>query len=376
MPAKEFDALFMNLRQMENRLRFLVRETLMREYLDREFEAIFEGLNVLLEDGRWTGPNTYEWEPENKKGVPDEPALTFQWDLSQDKPGFAEEMARKTKAFLEKLPKEKVQEYFVKFLDKVRSLPKQLRRKILLVVGGVFLTFASLSSLTGSTQHKADPQMAAEFTQAVQEPNQDFDQTQDAGTAAKPKQQSGKSSFMQAQKHVKTSEAGYSDDRHDSGNWVEIKGYGRRFVGSKFGISAPILAKYLGRVPKKEDMMKLSYGTALKIYRKNYWDATNMGLLSHQSIADILYDGCVNQGISGTKETMRNALGRMGVRISPGDDPFSVEWIRKANSLDQEKLFGSIKAERASRYKGSDTFAVHGKGWMNRLGALEFDQEV
>jgi lysozyme family protein len=358
-------------------LRLLIRDTLKSEYhdflLEREFEAIFDGLNVLLEAGTWTGPNTYEWEPEPKKGTPDQPALTFTWDLTDQKPGFAEEMARKTKSFLEKLPKEKVQEYFVKFLEKVKSLPKQLRRKILLVVGGVFLTFASLSSLTSSQQFNADPAMAQEFRQAVEQPGQDDDQVQDSEKTAKLKQQAGKSSFMKAQKHVKVSEAGYSDDRHDTGNWINVKGYGKRFVGTKFGISAPILAKYLGRLPKKEDMMKLPYETALKIYKKNYWDANNITHFSNQSIADILYDGCVNQGISGTKETMRNALNRMGVKISPGDDPFSMEWIRKANSLDQKTLFSNIKAERGKRYKSSDTFTVHGKGWLNRLGSLEFD---
>lgn len=357
---------------MENKLRLLIRETLMMERLDDEFEAIFEGLNVLAEAGNWTSPNTYEWEPENKKGVPDEPALTFQWDLGQAKPGFADEIARKTEAFLKKLPKERIQEYFVKFLDKVKSLPKQLRRKILLVVGGVFLTFASLSSLTGSTQHKADPVMAQEFKDAVQD-DRKTDDVQDVHKDAKIQAPTGKSSFAKAQKHVKTSEAGYSDDRHDSGNWVNIKGYGKRFIGSKYGISAPILAKYLGRLPKKEDMMKLSYETALKIYKKDYWDAANLTHFSHQSIADIIYDGCVNQGISGTKETMRNALSRMGVDISPSDDPFSMKWIKVANGLKQDLLFSKIKTERASRYKSSDTFAVHGKGWLNRLGSLDFD---
>lgn len=363
-----------------HRLRALVRETLngqiSNSILESEFNSIFEGLDILLESGRWTGPNTYEWEPEPKRGIPDEPALTFQWDLSNSKPGFAEEMARKTKAFLEKLPKEKIQEYFAKFLDKVKSLPKEIRRRILLVVGGVFLTFASLSSLTGPSEHRIDPVIAGEFKEVIMSKDDRNASKQDVDTDETKKAPTSKSSFAKAQHHVKISEAGYSDDRKDSGNWIEVKGYGKRFIGSKYGISAPILAKYLGRLPKKEDMMRLSYQTALKIYKKDYWDATNLANFSNQSVANILYDGCVNQGISGTKETMRNALNRMGVKISPSDDPFSMAWIKRANRLDQEKLFSNIKAERASRYKSSDTFAVHGKGWLNRLGNLEFDQEV
>lgn len=361
---------------MESKFRFLVRETLIREYFDREFEAIFEGLNVILEDGRWTGARTYEWEPETKKGTPEEPAPTFQWDLSNPKPGFAEDIVKKTKAFLAKLPKDRIQEYFKKFLDKIKNLPQRLRRDIMIAVASSFLTIASMASLTGSPEHKVDPKMAQEFKEVVQDVKDTDPASIKEPEKAKVQQKSAKSSFQKAQKHVKTAEAGYSDDRQDSGNWVNIKGYGKRFVGSKYGISAPILAKYLGRLPKKEDMMKLSYETALKIYKRNYWDANNLTHFSNQSIADILYDGCVNQGIFGTKETMRNALNRMSVKISPGDDPFSMEWIKKANTLDQEKLFSNIKKERLSRYKSSETFAVHGKGWMNRLGALEFDQGV
>ena len=47
-------------------------------------------------------------------------------------------------------------------------------------------------------------------------------------------------SFDVAQSQVKEVEAGYSDDRKDTGNWIEIKGIGKRFIGTNHGISAPI----------------------------------------------------------------------------------------------------------------------------------------
>lgn len=370
----------------EHKLRSLIRENIIsmdKDFknimLEREFNSIFDGLETLLkESGQWTSPNTFEWDPIKKPGIPDEKPLTFQWDLTQSssKDNFADDLAKKIKSFVDKLPKEKVQEYFYKFLEKIKNLPKEIRRKIMISAAAVFLGVASLSSLLSpSPEYKINAQMAQEFEEVVQDvQSQDSQYSQKPTETNKAKHSTSKSSFNQAQKHVKISEAGYSDDKNDTGNWLEIKGYGKRFVGSKFGISAPILAKYLGRLPKKEDMMKLPYETALKIYKKDYWDKNNIAHFANQSIANILYDGCVNQGSSGTRETLRNALNRMGVEISSADDPFSGNWIKIANGLNQQKLFQNIKKERASRYKSSDTYAVHGKGWLTRLGNIEFGQ--
>jgi len=241
----------------EYKLRSLIRENIIsmdKDFqslmLEREFNQIFDGLYSLLkENGKWTSPNTYEWDPEIKKGTPDELPLTFQWDLSgaSSKETFADELAKKIKSFVDKLPKEKVQEYFYKFLEKIKNLPKEIRRKIIISTAAVFLGVASLSTLVGSPQNKIDPVMAKEFVQVVQ--NQDQEQIQEPQDT---KEKSGilptstrRSSFNEAQKHVKIYEAGYSGDRKDKGNWINIKGYGKRFVGTKYGISAPILRRII-----------------------------------------------------------------------------------------------------------------------------------
>jgi len=171
----------------EYKLRSLIRENIIsmdKDFqslmLEREFNQIFDGLYSLLkENGKWTSPNTYEWDPEIKKGTPDELPLTFQWDLSgaSSKETFADELAKKIKSFVDKLPKEKVQEYFYKFLEKIKNLPKEIRRKIIISTAAVFLGVASLSTLVGSPQNKIDPVMAKEFVQVVQ--NQDQEQIQE-----------------------------------------------------------------------------------------------------------------------------------------------------------------------------------------------------
>ena len=184
-----------------------------------------------------------------------------------------------------------------------------------------------------------------------------------------------KASFDVSHKVVAAVEGGYSDDRKDTGNYVEFELNGKmvkRFVGTKYGISAPVLMKYLGHLPKKEDMMNLSYETALEIYKDKYWDDQDMEKFCNQSVATIIYDGCVNQGIGGMKEVLRKVLNDNGVQISEDTSPFQTEYIKVINSLNQTQVFDTIKKYRKDRYHSAETAKTHEGGWLNRLEKLQF----
>jgi lysozyme family protein len=184
-----------------------------------------------------------------------------------------------------------------------------------------------------------------------------------------------KASFEVSQKAVALAEGDYSDDRGDTGNFVDFEMGGKelkRFIGSKYGISAPVLMKYLGKLPKKEDMMNLSYETALDIYKNQYWDDQKIERFCNQSVADVVYDGCVNQGITGMKSILRSVLRDNGIEISDDVNPFEGDYIKQLNSLEQSKLFDSIKKYRESRYKEARTFKRHGAGWLDRLEKIKF----
>ena len=101
-----------------------------------------------------------------------------------------------------------------------------------------------------------------------------------------------------------------------------------------------------------------------------------MGTLKDQNVANVIYDGCVNQGIDGMRSVLRKSLEENGVEIQDTDNIFSVEILTKANKVDQEKLFNSIKKFREERYRESETFKRHGEGWLNRLDALSYEGEI
>lgn len=303
--------------------------------LEKQFQSIIGDIFRLVEsEGRWTSDNTYEWD--------------FEQDNS---------IKGKLKSFLSKLPKDKIKSYYYKFVDNLKSLPENIRRKMIVGYTAIFLGFISATSLfpSDAEAETMTDKLKKEVLSALEV----------------EKEVEIKSSFDDAQDIVKQVEAGYSSDRGDTGNWIKVPG-GKRFVGTNHGISAPILAEYLGRLPKKEDMQNLSYETALKIYKTEYWDKYNLGEFTNQSIANIIYDGVVNQGQNGTRSVLRKALNENGIEITEDDDPFDIEWIQKTNKLDQVKLFESIKKFREDRYREAPTFKRHGEGWLNRLYSFEY----
>lgn len=320
------------------------------KYNDFLFESIINDIFLLLESDE-PSP-TFTWDMKKETEKPEE-TNTFEWDLTKTPTSTTSKVLEKLKAFLSKLPKEQVIKYFYKLLDKIKLLPERTRRKLLINYASVFLLFGSVAYLTKpAEEYKADKKIVKEFIKVTK-----------------------KASFDVSQKVVALAEGDYSDDRGDTGNFIEFKMGNKmvkRFVGSKYGISAPVLMKYLGKAPKKEDMLNLSYETALDIYKNQYWDDQKIERFCNQSVADVVYDGCVNQGIAGMKSVLRNVLRDNGIEISDDVNPFEGDYIKQLNALEQEKLFNSIKDNREKRYKEARTFKRHGDGWLDRLSKLTF----
>jgi lysozyme family protein len=319
--------------------------------LDKQFESIIDNILLLVEsEGKWLDDRTYLWDLKQSKE--DEKSPTFEWDLTNTNTNSTK---TKLEKFLSKIPKDKIKKYFYKFLEKLKLLPNKTRKKLLIVYSSVFLSIASIGFLT-SVSDKVETDLFNKNKELIIE-------------MAKL---NNKSSFKESQFLVKGVEKGYSSDRKDRGNFVKTK-WGKRFVGTNHGISAPILMEYLGRIPTEDDMRNLTYEQALEIYKKQYWTPQNLNLFNNQSVANLIYDGCVNQGIQAMKDIVRAAYIENGIQLGSLENPFQEKWIKTANTLDHQLLFNSIKQGRESRYKESITFKTHGDGWLNRLNSLEYE---
>lgn len=283
---------------------------------------------------------------------------TFEWDIdtrTDNINSVTNFSFDKVKKLVSILPKEKIREYYVRLINGLEKLPDKLRKFLIRHYTNIFLGVVSLSYLlstpndTTTTSQTKTETIKLKLLKEIEVVDK-------------------KSEFLKSQKLVKTAEAGYSDDRGDRGNF-----YRGRFIGTNHGISAPVLADYMGKTPTRDDMKNLTYETALEIFKTNFWDAQNLSEFSNQSVANIIYDGCVNQGVSKMKQIVFDAAGDLGLELK--GQTFTVANIKKLNSLDQKELFDSIKKFRELRYKDASTWKRHGRGWMNRLTSIEYRNE-
>ena len=334
-----------------------------------------------------------------------------------------ERMKQLLKSIMDKSPSkeeaiEKIKEYFKRLIEEMKALPEEIKKKLFKKFIYVFMTFLPLSSIIVDAA-AADPVAKEAATEIAQEQVTSQDAESDAmAVAPKKKEHAGKSSFQIAQQFVSVEEGGYTDFTRDKGNWTSNTRGSGCLIGTNHGIAAPTLiaadmlpsgeegklfmmcygtkanyVKLCGKgertfaeqwnldqknITKKKDleikwkkiMQALSYETALDIFESQYWNAQQLGSLKNQSVANILYDGCVNQGQGAMADVLRQAAKEQGKDI---DRPYSDEGIAALNSLDQRKLFNSIKDIRGDMYRGSGDYDDFGEGWLGRLSRIEFD---
>ena len=385
--------------------------------IEKEFEKIVFQIHKLVESAY-----TQEWDLTNDKdkvNVGDE----FEWDINPQKPitpikdeepiqmewsfdqksklqkfkdniskfrnylnepdpevevKFEHPLINMVKEFLSKLrDKEQVKKYFLRILDEVKALPYPLKKKLLIKISFIFLSYVSLTDITPKEVIDKEPVMAEVKIELQKE------------TPAKQEKEVKGAKFDIAQKGVHKIEGGYTDDRDDSGNWTGGEVGRGMLLGTKYGIAAPTLVDYYNKsglgTPSQQDMMDLTYDTALEIYKKDYWDAQELSNFKSQSLANVLYDGCVNQGPGATLTILKKSLDEINIDSTNVNswNELHDELIDDVNGLPvkkTEKLFHTIKKKRWEKYiniiqKNPRKKKYH-DGWKNRLEDITFNDNV
>jgi lysozyme family protein len=131
-------------------------------------------------------------------------------------------------------------------------------------------------------------------------------------------------------------------------------------------------------------MIDLTYDTALEIYKKDYWDAQELSNFKSQSLANVLYDGCVNQGPGATLTILKKSLDEINIDSTNVNswNELHDELIDDVNSLTvkkTEKLFHTIKKKRWEKYiliiKKNPRKEKYHDGWKNRLEDITFNDD-
>lgn len=377
--------------------------------LEIEFEKIAKEIKLLAESAETVNlGDTIEWN--FNRGEEDVPSPEIEWNFDPKRSkiqsakdrikGFADWLQRgdtesgigiehplidKIKAFIEKAKDpEKIRQYFHKLVDEMKSLPSSIKKDLMKKLTIVVMAYVPLADLITAQDEARSPELKLAKKEIV-EAGQDMEKAASPERSDKTdKESAGRgATFQKAQHLVKTIEAGYSSDKKDTGNWIEVPGGGMRFIGTNHGISAPVLAQYLKdkgvtRLITKQDMMDLKYETAVEIYKKDYWDAQGLGKFKRQSIANVLYDGCVNQGPGATLDALKKSMERMGHETDGIGSwkEFHEELTPSVNAMpkkESKELFETIKEERLEKYKDAGTWEDHGRGWEDRLDKLAFE---
>lgn len=114
--------------------------------------------------------------------------------------------------------------------------------------------------------------------------------------------------FQFALKITSINEGGYSNDPSDNGNWTGGRAGSGALVGTKYGISAPVLKVHLGRTPTIDDMKTLTKSQSDHIYKTDYWDAIRGDEIHDDIAAAGIFDMAINAGVKNAVILAQRAL--------------------------------------------------------------------
>ncbi len=191
--------------------------------------------------------------------------------------------------------------------------------------------------------------------------------------------------FQGAAKHVLDVEGGYQDHKSDRGNWLcgdlswplgkagnfRCREGGKpTLIGTNRGISATVLANYLGRKITIEEQKNLSKETALAILKIQYWDRIKGDYILSQEVAQIYFDAAAIMHHSKATKLMQESCNDLGS---------SLKVDGKAGAMTVAAINGHVPAQLHNTFKekvldyidrvlandaGQQVFAA---GWRNRF---------
>jgi len=363
---------------------------------DREFESIIFDLLKVIESDEIKVGDTFEWDIESKKSD----FRKYINILKNISSPITSSILNRIKSFISKLDIDQVKEYFNRLITELKDLPYSIKKDLFVKISLIIFSVTQIP-ISDLISDNGDPILKEVLDIVVNK--------------------SG-SSFNSANNLVSFAEGGYTENSIDAGNYTSgpfnKSGY---LIGTNHGIAAFTLIstnikqstkvelnslkqsygnrykelcgnvplsfkeqwdldqKYINKsdigVKWKNIMKSLHKSTATDIYRSEYWNPQGFDNIKNQSIANILYDACVNQGPGVSKRVLINSMSKLGFNInyikSWGDvNTKLTPIINKMDNIKLRELHKSIKDNRLNQYLSNadpNEEKEFMKGWMNRL---------
>lgn len=153
-------------------------------------------------------------------------------------------------------------------------------------------------------------------------------------------------------------EGGYVNDPNDSGG------------ATKYGVTLNTWKAHGydkngdGRIDEK-DVKMITESDAIHILKTKFWDKWKADQIKSQSIANLVVDWLYHSGNYG----IINVQKLLGLKPDGIVGNITLEAV---NSRNPRQLFEQIHHAREDFLRNRSKFHIYGKGWLNRLNAIQF----
>lgn len=165
-----------------------------------------------------------------------------------------------------------------------------------------------------------------------------------------------KHNWEEALKHILKYEGGYVNHKDDPGGRTNL------------GVTQRVWEEWTGKPATEEDMRGLTPAMVSPLYKKRYWDAVRGDDLP-SGVDLCVFDCAVNAGVGRASKFLQQAVG------VTADGQIGPKTIAAVTSKPADEVIEAFCNLREAHYKSLSTFATFGKGWMNRLGAVEAESK-
>lgn len=126
---------------------------------------------------------------------------------------------------------------------------------------------------------------------------------------------------------------------------------------TKFGISQKAYPEL--------DIRNLSEDQAKDIYRHDYWNRVKGDDIQSQTVAETIFDVCVNMGVAGGSKLAQKTLA-----IEPADGIIGPQSLAVINACDDDLFIAKFALAKIQRYteicRADDSQKKYLLGWLNR----------
>lgn len=169
-------------------------------------------------------------------------------------------------------------------------------------------------------------------------------------------------------------EGGYQNDPIDPGNY-STNGL---LIGTKYGISAKALERYLGHSPSVQEMKSLTQDVAALIYKLYYWQPLRGDTIQNDSLAMIIFTAYVQSEYEGLRRVKKGVNKYYARLIVPETSlPLSVNEVTLINKAKPQKLFDIIKQGEIDNRNFlarvyPEKYGKYLTGWLKRLSQINY----